>query len=544
MSRHSSWVSSFARSVFTIAVPVIATLACSRRTGGQTSGGETTSNVPIASLRLPDLPVDVLPPLTEIPGDMTSALRVARGVVCGYAEVNGRYHPLDCLSALSEPLRWASRVVVARTLVSDSVGESDVIDPRGTGTLGPVRDQGRVGSCTAFSLATAIDRELRRDGIPGVPVSTMLLWSRYHVPQMRRAATANTSRVIAPESAWPYNDSLACAWDTDPGCECSSGCGLPVDREQQQRAEEQAIAELVDVESVDSTAEALRHALARGRSVWFSMAITRQFQNVRGANAVVPDFDGRSSPAGHAMTLAGYKSQQDGVWFLIQNSWGTDWGDNGFAWIHQRTLLSNLAGRGCFVVAVRAARSRPQPSPSEPTPEAPTQPVRPAPVRPQPTPVAPAPPAPVDDPVQLLPSILGGFARDVQSIDPLLGVLVPVAPTTPGACPARQVPDALVGGCRAPCPDGSPPVLGQCVSSGRCPASSVDLGGRCFRASPQRSLTRDVPSGVTYRCGPGGCSYWLPQGTLQCRRPGGCTVSCATPRSVLVASPRGIGCSF
>ena len=32
----------------------------------------------------------------------------------------------------------------------------------------------------------------------------------------------------------------------------------------------------------------------------------------------------------HAVVLTGYDYDEDGMYWIIQNSWGKDWGDNGF----------------------------------------------------------------------------------------------------------------------------------------------------------------------------------------------------------------------
>jgi C1A family cysteine protease len=47
---------------------------------------------------------------------------------------------------------------------------------RTNGTEGPVRNQGDVGACTAFSVAAAIDHDLLIKTGQNVPVSVMHLW--------------------------------------------------------------------------------------------------------------------------------------------------------------------------------------------------------------------------------------------------------------------------------------------------------------------------------------------------------------------------------
>lgn len=56
----------------------------------------------------------------------------------------------------------------------------------------------------------------------------------------------------------------------------------------------------------------------------------------------------RSKDINHAVLLTGYDSDENGKYWIIQNSWGNDWGDNGYAKIRIRngdgTLLCQLYG--------------------------------------------------------------------------------------------------------------------------------------------------------------------------------------------------------
>ncbi len=47
---------------------------------------------------------------------------------------------------------------------------------------------------------------------------------------------------------------------------------------------------------------------------------------------------GGSEAGGHAMVIIGYDDYKEGGAFLVQNSWGTDWGDNGYFWIRYNDL--------------------------------------------------------------------------------------------------------------------------------------------------------------------------------------------------------------
>ncbi len=55
-----------------------------------------------------------------------------------------------------------------------------------------------------------------------------------------------------------------------------------------------------------------------------------------------------SEQINHAVLLTGYDKDENGTYWIIQNSWGTDWGDNGFVKLRARegdgVLLSQLYG--------------------------------------------------------------------------------------------------------------------------------------------------------------------------------------------------------
>ncbi len=501
---------------------VATVIACRRRDRALPTEAAPTSPLLVAPVAL----LHGLAPPVEVMIDGVVAR--AHGRICGFAQVNGRVYPLDCISALLGDLAWASRAVVRRSLVSNDRELPAEVDGRRMGFQGPVRDQGRAGACTAFSLAATIDHEMRRSGSGGIAVSTMHLWSRYHTPLCERAITSNVHHPIARESDWPYESSTACHWTTGDSCECGGGdCGRPVDAERMAQANAAGAVELVDAEHITPDVDALRRVVASGKAVWFAMLVAQQFQSVRGPNAVVPDFVCSDSNAGHAMTIAGYRTQPDGTYFLLQNSWGSDWGDGGYAWIHEHTLFNNLGDRGFYVVHARPFHAPPAVDPTE-------QPLTP----PEALPAdrdASAPAAPA-------PAVPGEVAPIAQELERVLDILVPSAPHAPVACSPPLVADSVTRACSNACSDGSPPALGQCLNGAGCGPSQVGAAGRCFEAGATRSLAADPASGVTYQCGVGGCSYRVPYGRFRCASPAGCSYSCPMLRPVLAASTRGMNC--
>lgn len=80
----------------------------------------------------------------------------------------------------------------------------------------------------------------------------------------------------------------------------------------------------------------MKQNLAKGSPIIIGMMVGGSFmQNMLGKefwNPTSADYNKRGF-GGHAMCVVGYDDYYEGGSFLLMNSWGTDWGKNGFAWI-------------------------------------------------------------------------------------------------------------------------------------------------------------------------------------------------------------------
>lgn len=457
------------------------------------------------------IPVPVIPGLTG-PGTVVQsrppprALTGARRPGCGFVNTGAIEIPLDCASGGWADIPFASRFVVPRDALSlngGSVGAASlpaIVDHRVDGTEGPVRNQGRVGACTAFSFAAAVDHAVSsRTGTPGW-ISATHVWARYHTPSMQSAASSNMDKPLALESTWSYTketEQRACSWVDKgyckPGCQattcaCSSlpasECGQPVDETVLSRADSAPSARVTDVTRLDkANLKHVQEVLSKGQDVWMSMKVGDALDDDKllpqhaGLKAVIADFDARNEPSGHAMVLAGYRVQEDGTYFLLHNSWGESWGDKGYAWIHETTLRTNISS--AYVVTA-------------------------------------------------------------ESWDPGKQK-VPPRNKEPVHCPSGLAPDSITSECVPPCPDGAARSNGVCSNPQDCPAGYVNLIGFCVPSPAPRSGS-DVPSGVTYQCASEGCNYIIPFGILGCRLPA-CMVSCPSPAYHLTTGPQGFSCA-
>lgn len=102
--------------------------------------------------------------------------------------------------------------------------------------------------------------------------------------------------------------------------------------------------------------------LAAGLPVVFGATVDEGFEKLRGAGALWDKPYGK--PQGrHAMVLVGYNDQIKA--YKIMNSWGTDWGDKGYAWVTY-SYLKEVANEG-FVA--KDSKNGPNPDKFIPTPK-------------------------------------------------------------------------------------------------------------------------------------------------------------------------------
>lgn len=269
---------------------------------------------------------------------------------CGAVTVDGHTMHLDCQPHLNDNHSLDGVDVIPREAIDGAANKAGgmalptYVDHRVIGKEGKVRSQGRAPSCTAHAFGSAIDHSLQRHYPSVSPISVLHLWSRYHSPGPH-ALDTNWGKPIATESNVPYDVNLACAWTTQKDCACDekgkpSVCGKPVPADFSQKADQNNYARLVHVARVDKpTTNDLKRILARGQDIMFGMKINKEaFRAANRSEHVIADFDQSQCQGAHAMLLAGYKTEPNGTYFLIHNSWGEHWGDHGYAWIHENTL--------------------------------------------------------------------------------------------------------------------------------------------------------------------------------------------------------------
>jgi hypothetical protein len=329
----------------------------------------------------------VHPPALANPGAVhlnVQALRTSlpTSPKCGpHESTPGHWIHIDCPQ--HTPLKSAKaysprkiHLLLAGLLKLDTPVQSqlpDSVDHRLDGTEGPVKDQGQVGSCTAMSLSSAMDNAIRRQNKPDV-TSALHLWSHYGYPDIQTAGDDNLNKSIVAWDAWPYDERIACEIDRLPPDPQTGApdCGpyLPPVPAGGATADPQLQAKLKSSDStgrwrlsefdeVPNDPNVIAAVLATGADVWVSIHVGSTWMSLSGDT--VADWTPDQVEGSHATLLAGYRHKNGKRQFLVHNSWGTDWGDAGYAWISENALRQ-FYRTGYKVVVIDSSTSPPPPT--------------------------------------------------------------------------------------------------------------------------------------------------------------------------------------
>lgn len=368
----------------------------------------------------------------------------------------------------------------ARALVSPKLLDLDtqalpkIVDHKFVKLEGTTRNQKTSPACTAFALAGAIDQAVARwTGKPS-SVSVMEIWSRYREPFATKAITGNLGKTVGAETVWPFDERTSKGWLP---CDVKAakppvrrqpppeGCGLPPDAKRLAKLAAEPVATFTDITYLDDPdADAIKAHLAVGEDVIVTLDLPKTFAPTGKAGArYVPHWTTAKPEGGHALLVSGYVVLPKATYFLLHNSWGTGWGDGGFAWVHATTLEKHM--REALVID------------AEP------------------------------------------IVRDSTKQRRVRGAFT---------CDAPLVPDSVRGTCSPLCPDGSPRSDGVCPVASHCPVGWVNLTGVCVGAAPT-TRGADSSSGISWSCGPGGCTYELPRRVAPDCPGNTCKASCPAP---------------
>jgi hypothetical protein len=214
-----------------------------------------------------------------------------------------------------------------------NVAEQDAVDLRKYCT--PIADQGQTGRCSAFAWTHATEMSRNILNAPPVRLSpnyTMLEIQRYQgdARDYQYAYEGGDGTAAGPEPGELMAENGTCRQELWPDDRPTPTVGEEQLKSDAERYRLEATPWPIAVDDV-------RKILSAGCPVHISMNTGRAFSGV-GRDGVFNAAEGPSGRHGrHAMLMVGYV----GNFFTLKNSWGTDWGDQGYCYIPKNVLAAS-----------------------------------------------------------------------------------------------------------------------------------------------------------------------------------------------------------
>ena len=201
-----------------------------------------------------------------------------------------------------------------------------------------IEDQGQLGSCTGNAIASAIEL-IDRKSSKRLEISRLFIY--YEERVLERTVNYDAGAYIrdgikvcytkgAPlETLWPYN---LRKWATKPTTAAYSD----------------ALKRKVTGYQRCANFAAVKNAVALGNPVIIGFDVYESFEQgtwqQSGGSGLMPypNVNTEQLLGGHAVCIVGYNDNLDGGRFIVRNSWGTSWADNGYFYMRSEEHTSEL----------------------------------------------------------------------------------------------------------------------------------------------------------------------------------------------------------
>jgi C1A family cysteine protease len=201
-----------------------------------------------------------------------------------------------------------------------------------------VENQGQLGSCTANALAGHLEFLERKAGRPAIDLSRLFIYYNERAlegavtqdsgAQLRDGIKTLAKQGVCPEKEWPY---VISRFTVKPTAACyRDGLGH----------------QITSYHRIATLAE-MKLCLAQGYPFVFGFTVYESFESPAVAKTGTLNLPApkERSLGGHAVMAAGYNDATQR--FLIRNSWGADWGQQGYftmpyAYLENRNLSDDF----------------------------------------------------------------------------------------------------------------------------------------------------------------------------------------------------------
>jgi hypothetical protein len=198
-----------------------------------------------------------------------------------------------------------------------------------------VGNQGEQGSCVAWSSAyaarTILESARTGNNADNIKFSPAFLYNQIGLDGCQGSYIIRAMEFMTKQGSVPYNDF---AYD-------EQDCTRQPDPQLMNEARQFKMHGFNRLSLGDRNdaidIHAIKENLAQGAPVVIGMMVGQSFmQSMKGQDVWQPESGDENMMGfgGHAMCVVGYDDTKYGGAFLLMNSWGPEWGNNGFAWVN------------------------------------------------------------------------------------------------------------------------------------------------------------------------------------------------------------------
>ncbi len=216
----------------------------------------------------------------------------------------------------------------------------------------PIYNQGQIGSCTANAIGAAFEFEVKHQGLTDFMPSRLFIYYNERAmeghtttdsgAQIRDGVKSVATLGVCSEDEWPYDDTPATS-DGGPFPPGARDGEKPGDACYKDALSNRA----TSYSRVLQDLTQMRGCLAAGYPFVFGFTVYESFESQEVAKTGVVPMPAPSETVlgGHAVLAVGYDDSAQT--FTVRNSWGTDWGQEGYftmpyAYLTTRGLASDF----------------------------------------------------------------------------------------------------------------------------------------------------------------------------------------------------------
>jgi C1A family cysteine protease len=200
------------------------------------------------------------------------------------------------------------------------------------GNCPPVYDQGELNSCTANAIAGAFQFELIKQNVQVFPPSRLFIYYNERVIENsvnsdsgaynRDGLNTISQQGVCAEDTWPYNIG---EFAQKPYESCYQSALQNI---------------VTSYYGVSQDIDQMKSCLADGYPFIFGFTVYESFESQQVGQTGVVNLPGddESVVGSHAVVAVGYNDTQNQ--FIVRNSWGADWGLNGYFTMPYAYLLN------------------------------------------------------------------------------------------------------------------------------------------------------------------------------------------------------------